>query len=368
MARSPRSSTPSSSEEVLLRNKVQQGALARALSTESVALPSVEAPSLEQLEVTVPPPSPVTQDAVMERFQELRGELAERRGREVGEALAAGDEVRLDIIGLADGRIIPFSVRDDWLTEVAPRPALPGLFEELVGKRVGEAVRIPVVLPADYPAPALRGVEAQFMVEVKAAWERTLPEEESPRLLEALGSGSLEEGMESIARELAEESVEAQRLEATQRVLDEVAERTRVELPEALVEDEIRRLWGRTEGRLLARRGVPAGDQEGALQGWLEDGGQRLEAARRLRIALGLKALVEREGLKLEEADVHRFLDEVAEELGMERGEVEQALKENRAVARAAAETALHLRAVEYVMERARIHFEGVPAAEPGEG
>jgi trigger factor len=368
MARSPRSSTPSSGEEALLRRKVQQGSLVRALSIEPVALPPAQPPSLEQLEVFVPPPAPVTQEALLERFQDLRRDLAVRRAREVGEALAAGDEVRLDIIGLAGGRIIPFSVRDDWLTELSPRPALPGLFEGLVGTRVGEAVRLPVVLPADYPAPALRGVEAQFMVEVKAAWELTLPEEESPRLLEVLGGGSLEEGMASLARELAEEAVEAQRLEATQRVLDEVAERTRVELPEALVEEEIRRQWGRTEGRLLARRGVPPGDQEGALQSWLEDGGQRLEATRRLRIALGLKALVEREGLRLEEADVHRFLDEVAEALGMTCDEVEQAVKENRAVARAAAETALHLRVVEYVVERARIHLEGAPAAEHGEG
>jgi trigger factor len=360
MAKKPDSRPAVSMEEANLRRKVEQGSLVRALSSEAVALPPVKAPSLEGLEVTVPRAPDITEDALLERFHELRREHAEHRERQAGEAVALGDEVLLDILGFAHGRLIPFSVRSDFRAEVAPRPALPGLFEGLVGQKVGEYVRVPVTFPADYPAEGLRGVEGQFLVGIKAAWELKLPGEESPEFLARLGRGkTLDEVMTSIAGELEERLTDDLWIEAEQRVLDEVAERTKVDLPASLIDEEIRRLWGRTEGRILALKGVPTEDQEADLQAWLADGAQRMEAERRLRVSLGLKALIEQEALKLEEADIHRLLERVAAELGMKRDEVVQALKEDRAAARSVAETALHLRAVEYVMDRARIHFEG---------
>jgi trigger factor len=360
MAKKPNSRPPTSLAEANLRRMVEQSPLARALSSESVPLPTAKAPSLEGLEVTVPRAPELTEEALLERFHALQRGLAEHRQRAAGEKVAEGDEVVVDILGFANGKLLPFSARAGFQTEVAPRPALPGLFEGLVGQKVGEAVRLPVTLPADYPVEWLRGTEAQFLVELKAAWEVKLPDEESPEFLERLGRGkNLEEVMTALVGELEEQLADDLWIEAEQRVLDEVAERTQVELPASLIDEEIRRLWDRSEGALLTLKGVPAEDRDAALQAWVSDEVQRMEAARRLRISLGLRALIEGEGLKLEEADIHAQLDRVAGELGMEPDEVKRALKEDREAARKVAETALHLRAVEYVMDRARIHFEG---------
>ncbi|WP_224245730.1 trigger factor [Hyalangium gracile] len=360
MPKKPDSRPATSLAEANMRRKVEQSTLVRALSSESVELPKVKPPSLEGLEVTVPRAPDITEQALLERFHELRREHATRRQRAVGEPVAEGDLVVVDVLAFAFGKLIPFSIRSDFRTELAPIPALPGFLEGLVGHKVGEQVRVPVKLPASYPAEWLRGVEAQFVVDLKQAWQLTLPEEESPEFLARLGRGkTLEEVMGSIASELEEELIDSLWIEAEQRVLDEVAERTQVELPASLIDEEIRRLWGRTEGRILALRGLPTADQEALLQSWLSDPGQRLEAERRLRVSLGLGALIESQGLKLEEAQIHGLLERVAPQLGMKREEVLQALKTDRAVARTVAETALHLHAVEYVMERARIHFEG---------
>lgn len=139
-------------------------------SAVSLKLPAVQgAPSLEGIEVTLPTPARVSEGDIVERFDELCRTVAPRRDREAGEAVAAGDEVLLDVIGYSSGKLIPFSIRLDWWTQAAPNPMLPGFFEALVGARVGEALSVELTLPSDYPVERLRGARARFGVELQAA-------------------------------------------------------------------------------------------------------------------------------------------------------------------------------------------------------
>jgi trigger factor len=356
----PPSSTSVLSQEAAMRRRVEQSAAARSLATEAVALPEVEPPSLEGLEVTVPRAPDITREALLERLHELRREHAHRRPRASGEPAALGDEVVLDIIGFARGRLIPQSARTQLRLELAPRPALPGLFEGVVGLRVGESTRLSLTLPADYPVESLRGAPAEFMVLLHEAWELTLPSEESAEFLARLGRGAtLRAVMDSIVAELEERLADTLWLEAEQRVLDVLAERTRVQVPATLIDEELRRTWGRQEGRTLVLLNTPPQYQEQSLQDWLADDFQRHDAERRLRVSLGLRALIDQGQLRVTDADLHALLDRISATLGLSRDEVEHGLKEDRTLAHTVAQTALHLRAVEGVMERARVHFEG---------
>jgi trigger factor len=198
-----------------------------ALEDSSIELPPLEAPSLDSLKVPRPVLPPITGEDLFGRFQELRLQVATRRDLAPGERVAEGNEALLDVVGHAMGQIIPFSARAGWWALVRPEPLLPGFFEALVGAPVGARKEIAVTLPPDYPVETLRDVPARFTVEVRAARELKLPEEDSPECLALLGRGAtLEETMQHIRKEILDERMAEARIALREHVLDILVERS----------------------------------------------------------------------------------------------------------------------------------------------
>jgi trigger factor len=328
------------------------------MDTRAVPLPEATLSSNEPIRVTVPAPSPLTEERLLERFNQLVREHAEVRDREWGEPVELGDDVRLNIIGYADEKLIPFSIRSGWWMELEPLDALPGFSEALAGSAVGDCLGIELVLPETYLVTSLRGVRARFMVDLLAAREVTPPDPESEEFLRQLGRGStLPEVMEALGQELLEEREGEQWLEAEKRVLDALASRLEVTLPKSLIDEEIRRRWEKAEGQAVREKDFTPAEAAEALQGWRTDPATRADAERRLRVSLALKAVAERDGLRLEPGEVFGVLENYMEAYGLNALEVREALvtPETAAPLR---DLAWHLRTVEHVMEQAEIEFE----------
>jgi trigger factor len=277
-------------------------------------LPSVQAPSLEGLTVEAPERAPITGEDIQERFEALCRAHAPRRDRQVGEEVALGDDVLLDVLGYAHGRLIPFSVRLDWWTELAPEPLLPGFFEALAGAKVGVSAAVAIELPQTYAVESLRGATAEFIVEVKAAQELGPVDLESPEFLASLGLGStLEEALEQVAEALAIEREVAARRELEERVLEVLLERTPLELDPSLIDEEIRQRWLQAEYPALVAKDFDAEELQEAWEGWRTDASTRIDAEWRLRVALVLQAIVLRDGVQPQRDEVEALFDEVAE-------------------------------------------------------
>src|SRR5437773_23229 len=88
-----------------------QRALDSAPVPTRINMPEVKAPSLDKLEVKVPPAPDVTKEEVQRRLHEIARMHGQVRDREMGEPLAMGDQVFLDVIGYSDKKLIPFSVQ-----------------------------------------------------------------------------------------------------------------------------------------------------------------------------------------------------------------------------------------------------------------
>ncbi|MFY0583821.1 hypothetical protein ACN28S_64495 [Cystobacter fuscus] len=202
------------------------------------------------------------------------------------ERIAWGDELLLNFVGYSNGKLIPFSVRADVWVPLAPAPLLPGLYEQLVGHLPGETVLADILLSQDYPVEALRGQPARFAVQIQAAREVKFPDPASPEFLKAFGRGdTVEAATNSVLKELEQETVQLLRLQAQEMVLNEVAARTKVDIPEALVDEEVRRRWGSSEGRAVTELKFTEKQQEESLQTWLKDEPTRAVARQRLRIS-----------------------------------------------------------------------------------
>lgn len=328
------------------------------VGTSAIPLPEARLTSDEPIRVTVPAPPTITEEELIHRFNQLAREHAQVREREPGEAVELGDEVQVDIIGYAHQKLIPFSIRSGMWLELAPQEELPGFSEALAGSAVGDCVGIDLVLPENYPVASLRGVNARFMVDLAAARELVLPEPDSEEFLRELGRGStLPEVMDALAQELLEERAREQWVKAQNAVLDVLASRLEVTLPEALIDEEIRQRWAAAEGPVAEEKNFSPAEKLEALQAWKEDPATRAEVERRLRVSLALRAVVQRDKLRLELSEVFGVLHEYMEAYGLKASEVREALVTPE-TATPLYELAFHLRAVEHVMEQAEIHFE----------
>ncbi|MHA7627185.1 trigger factor [Corallococcus sp. M7] len=325
-------------------------------------LPQVKAPSLENLHIRVPQGEDLTEEDLLERFHELARAKAQVRERAEGEALAMGDDVRLDILGYANGRLIPLSTRMGYWMELAPQVMLPGFAEVIAEASVGDSVEVGLVLPDNYPAEQLRGMPARFLVDVRAAREVRMPDTESDAFLQQLGRGSThEEVMSSIVEEMENEMADMLWVDARNRVLDEIIARADVSVPKPLVDEEIRRRWHQAEGEILAQKFFSLEEQQEALDGWLHHPGIRDDVERRLKIALVLRAIAQRDKLQLTPQYALELLKESSEPFGITEAQLRESMLDPAASAQMM-DVAWHLLAVEHVMTQARVTFEGAEA------
>jgi len=334
--------------------------MAQVLAGKPPKLPTVEAPSLDNLAVKVPAAEDLTQDDLLERFHEKARALAVKRDRKAGEALAMGDDAQLDILGYAGGKLLPFSARFGFWLELAPLVALPGLAEGVASGKVGQSVQVSLTLPPSYPVEALRGKPVRFIVDIRAAREVKLPDTESKEFLARLGLGpDLETVMDAIREELEQELADSLWSEAENLVLDELVARAKVQVPKALLEDEIRRRWAEVEGKVLVEKGFDVEEQNEALKAWLDDPPTRAECERRIASGLVLRAIAERDKLEMTKEKLEAIVFAYAKPFGFSEADVQAALRESKEQTTRLHDMAWHLLAVEHVLKAAKVTFEG---------
>jgi trigger factor len=343
-----------------MRAMLERAPTAAPTSVTVPNLPDVEAPNLDEISVTVPAAEPITAEQIAAAFAAERREHAAVRDRPEGEAVGAGDEVMIDVIGYSNGEIIPFSVRNEMWVDAEPDDFLPGLFEGLVGIPVGESEVIDVDLPDDYVVPELRGAPASFAVSVHAARELTLPDDEDPKFLAATGLGkTLDEVMLALRAKLEEDMIDELVEEGRQLVIDQLAARVQVDLPKSLVDEEIRRRWLDAEGKTLATLGHEFDEQERALDRWKTDEITRALAERSLRVALAIGAIAKRDGVSVGKEEIDGFLSALAEGSGIDMQSMVDVVQRDKKTQRLLADKLLNLLTFEHVMAFVEVRYEG---------
>ena len=321
----------------------------------SSAVPAlqIDAPALDGLTVHVPTLPAVSEGELVARFEERMRALATTRDRSEGEAIGWGDDLRIDVVAGCEGRLIPFSTRFDWWVLAAPQSDVPGLFEALIGEPVGATVRVELTLPPSYPVEALRSKRARFVVTLHEAKEvAPLPASEFART--GLGQ-TLRAVMLALRAELEHERETAQLHLARELAFDAVLERAKVALPVELIDDDIRRAWGRGEGQLLKARGFSQQELDESLEGWLTDRPTRIASERRVALSLIFRAVVEREQLVLTREGFEAVLLELGDALGLDEAAIAAGLRESSELTGQMAELGIHLLGMQHVLQQVEL-------------
>ncbi|MGH7667597.1 MAG: trigger factor [Candidatus Dormibacteria bacterium] len=189
---------------------------------------------------------------------------------------------------------------------------LPGMAEQLVGAKQGDAVEVTLTLPDEYARPELRGEMVVITAEIKQIQSKQLPPLDD-NLASIAGHGeTLAELRQFVKDQLTEESrLEAERSQEA-KALEELAGISRVEVPEVMIQAEIDRQIKDLELRLSAS-GISLEQLLASDAKQLEQlrGERRQPAVERVQLELILEQVARREGLQVSDAEVDESLGRI---------------------------------------------------------
>ena len=114
---------------------------------------------------------------------------------------------------------------------------IPGFEDQIIGHKAGDEFDVNVKFPENYHAENLAGKDARFAVKVHEVRKHILPEL-NDELAKQVGQESVEALREHIRKIINEQYDEAAKRDMRNELLDALADKVKLDLPETLVEQE----------------------------------------------------------------------------------------------------------------------------------
>ncbi len=233
-----------------------------------------------------------------------------------GRPAASGDVAVVSFRGtyVDNGEAISGGSGDAMEVELEEGRMIPGFVEGVIGMAIGDTKTIACQFPDSYPQEEAAGRQASFEVGLKDLKCRELPALDDAFAQQASDKTTLVElraDLETRLKDDAERRAKASRHDA---LLAALVEELEVELPETLVQQEIRNLLEQTAGQ-IAQQGMDVKKlfTPDLVRSLMDT--SRPEAEERLRRSLALKALAAAEKIELEAADLEAKLQEISQGL-----------------------------------------------------
>jgi trigger factor len=192
---------------------------------------------VETLAITRPT-SEVT-DADLEKMIEVIRKQ-NQEWQDVDRTAQNGDLVKIDFAGTLDGEAFEGGSANDYSVELGAGRMLKDFEEGLIGMQAGEEKIVDVAFPDNYQAENLKGKTAQFKLSVKQVREPVLPEIDA-NFIKRFGveDGNLDSFRAEVKKNMMHELEKALKSQVKQQVMDGLADLHSIEVPKALVTDEV---------------------------------------------------------------------------------------------------------------------------------
>jgi trigger factor len=249
-----------------------------------------------------------TSDVTDEDVERMIDILRKQQGTwsEVERAAADGDRVNIDYTGTRDGEEFPGGSATGSDLVLGSKRMIPGFESGLEGLKAGDSTRLSLTFPEDYHAEDLRGASVVFDVKVNSVSERVLPELDDDFFARyGVSEGGLDSFRKEVRSNMERELKQALRGKTKSRVLNALYEATDVEIPQALVQQEITTLRRQTMRQF-------GGDGAKFDENLLPDDMFRAQAERRVALGLLLGEVIRKEELSADPARVREVIEDMA--------------------------------------------------------
>ena len=221
-------------------------------------------------------------------------------------AAETGDQVKLDFKGTVDGEAFEGGSAENAVMPIGEGRLVEDFEKAILGVKAGDEKKFDVTFPEDYASKDLAGKKAQFEIKVHEVLEAVLPDVDKA-FAESLG---VENGDVDKLRADVKQNVEAEakkRLEARQKdlVMKLLLDNSELELPKALVDEEVNRLSEQMKQNMQSR-GVQVGDAPFPAEVFNE------EAVRRVKLGLIIAHVVDKNELQATPDRLKAVIEEMA--------------------------------------------------------
>ena len=228
-----------------------------------------------------------------------------------------GDTVIIDYVGTVNGEEFDGGKADNYNLVIGSNTFIPGFEEQIIGMEKEETKDIKVKFPDDYHAENLKGKDAVFKVtvhEIKTKQKRELDNE----FFEDLGMEGVnsEETLKNSIKEHLETHKKSDiENKFTEDLMEAIGKNTDVDIPEKMVEEEVKRLMHRAEEN-LKYQGISLDLYYQFTKTTEEDMKKQLEpeAFKNVLYRLILEEIVKLEKIEVSEEDINSELEKMTKE------------------------------------------------------
>ncbi|MFA5602525.1 MAG: trigger factor [Bacilli bacterium] len=264
----------------------------------------------------------VTKKEIKEEIENIKKQYAEIEIKE--SPIEIGDIAVIDFEGFKDGISFEGGKGENYPLEIGSNAFIPGFEDQLIGLRANAKKEVEVTFPDEYHSEDLKGKKVTFKVEIKEVKRKVIPEI-NKEFFEDLGMEGISD-LKSLEKDV-EDRIKAKKEVSNENVyidnlLKEVATNTKVEIPEEITEEEIKRMIGQFSEQLkLQGMGL---DQYYQMTNTKEEDikkHMKPEAENRVKYRLILEKIAELEDIKITDKDAQKEADKLAERYQMETEE-----------------------------------------------
>lgn len=155
-----------------------------------------------------------------------------------------GDIAVIDFEGFKDGEAFKGGKGENYSLEIGSNTFIPGFEEQVIGMSAGEEKDIDLTFPEDYHAEDLKGAKVTFKVKVNEVKQVVIPELDK-EFFEDLGMEGID-SKESLEAQVKENITAQKEREAEDKYINdllvEIAKTTEIDVPEAMINDELNRM------------------------------------------------------------------------------------------------------------------------------
>ena len=257
----------------------------------------------------------VTEDDVKAEIERAR-DRASRWVEVEGRPAKLDDQVNINYAGFVGEEQFAGGTADNHELVLGSGSFIPGFEDQLVGAEIGADVDVNVTFPTEYHSEDLAGKEAVFHVHVNGIREKEMPELDEDFVKEVSETANTVEEYKTEIREKLEKQAENRAENAFENeVLEKVCENATVDIPQAMIEDQIDSMLRDMEMR-MAYQGLKLDD-------YFKYTGQTREqvremykqpAADRVKSQLVLEAVKNAEQIKADEAETDAEIQKYADQ------------------------------------------------------
>ncbi len=230
-----------------------------------------------------------------------------------------GDLVVMDFAGSVDGVAFEGGTGEGMEIELGSGRLIPGFEDQLVGAKAGETRTVKLTIPADYPAEAIAGKDAEFKVTVTAVRVPEVPSVDDQMAVN-LGLTDLAQLKDILKDQVESELAGLSRTYMKRKLLDHLAAAHDFPVPPSMVDAEFQQIWRQlTEGASDAD--VAAAEAERGDYGRI--------AERRVRLGLLLSEIGQKNGVAITQSEMNRLVAEEAARYPGQEQEVRKYFADN---------------------------------------